>query len=101
MHKLSPIVANCFVMLGVGTALYPLQNLMRDEISKNKFKMLEIMHHFTSGMKSLYSQCCYEGIDSVRQNCGGAGYSAWSMLPEHFSIYSPVPTYEGDNTVMA
>jgi hypothetical protein len=23
------------------------------------------------------------------------------MLPEHYSVYSPVPTYEGDNTVMA
>lgn len=43
----------------------------------------------------------YEGIELVRVNCGGAGYSAWSYLPELWSQYSPVPVYEGDNTVMA
>lgn len=43
----------------------------------------------------------YDGIELVRVNCGGAGYSAWSYLPQLFSDYSPVPVYEGDNTVMA
>lgn len=43
----------------------------------------------------------YESIDLIRTNCGGAGYSAWSGLTQQFSDYSPVPTYEGDNTVMA
>lgn len=43
----------------------------------------------------------YEAIDLVRTNCGGSGYSAHSLLPQIFSDYSPVPTYEGDNTVMA
>lgn len=60
-----------------------------------------MMHHFTSGLKSLYSNMTYEGIDFVRVNCGGAGYSVWSGLPEHYFWYSPVPVYEGDNTVMA
>jgi len=44
---------------------------------------------------------CYDGIDLIRQNCGGAGFSAWSGLPQHYFDYAPVPTYEGDNTVMA
>ena len=43
----------------------------------------------------------YESIDLIRANCGGAGFSAWSTLPQQLSDYSPVPTYEGDNTVMA
>lgn len=63
--------------------------------------MLDFMHHFTSGLKSLYSAMTYEGIDIVRMNCGGAGYSVWSFIPEVFDHQSPVPTYEGDNTVMA
>lgn len=44
---------------------------------------------------------CYEGIDTVRQNCGGAGYNNQSGLPQLHSDYSPVPVYEGDNTVLA
>lgn len=44
---------------------------------------------------------CYLGIDSVRQNCGGAGFLNSSGLPQIFGDYSPVPVYEGDNTVMA
>ena len=43
----------------------------------------------------------YEGIDLIRANCGGAGYSVWSLMPEQYFYYSPVPVYEGDNTVMA
>jgi len=59
------------------------------------------MHHFTSGLKSLYSRMTYDGIDMIRQNCGGAGYSVWSYLPELMNDYSPQPTFEGDNTVLA
>ena len=61
---------------------------MYEELTKGKFKTLDILHHYTSGLKSIYSQSCYDGLDQIRLSCGGAGYS-------------PVPTYEGDNTVMA
>ena len=74
---------------------------MNEEIKFGKFKTLNMMHHFTSGLKSLYSRMTYDGIDLIRANCGGAGYSVWSFLPQFFSEYSPVPVYEGDNTVMA
>lgn len=40
-------------------------------------------------------------MDICRQACGGAGYSAHSLLPSNFLEYSPVVTYEGDTTVMA
>ena len=42
----------------------------------------------------------YDGIDSVRQACGGAGYLEWSGLPHMQLTYSPLTTLEGDNTVM-
>jgi len=85
----------------VGTKLNDLVVIMDEEVKRGKFKMLDMMHHFTSGLKSLYSQMTYDGTDLIRANCGGAGYSVWSLLPEHYSYYSPVPVYEGDNTVMA
>ena len=36
----------------------------------------------------------------IRQSVGGAGYSAWSMLPRVIEDCSPYVTFEGDNTVM-
>jgi acyl-CoA oxidase len=62
---------------------------------------MDEMHHLTSGMKSVYTQACMDGILLVRQSCGGAGYTAWSSLPYIIDDFSPVVTYEGDNTVMA
>lgn len=101
MLKMAPLVAQSILMSVVGVKLYDLKLIMNDEVKRNKFKMLDMMHHFTSGLKSLYSQATYDGTDLIRQNCGGAGYSVWSMLPENYFYYSPVPVYEGDNTVMA
>jgi acyl-CoA oxidase len=59
------------------------------------------MHHFTSGMKACYTQVTYDGLLAIRQSLGGAGYSAWSGLPRLIDDYSPMVTFEGDNTVMA
>lgn len=55
---------------------------MNDELKEGKFKTLDLLHHFTSGLKSLYSTMTYDGIETVRVNCGAAGYSVWSLLPE-------------------
>lgn len=101
MFKFSPILADTFVMSVVATELCDLMNKIQEEISRGKFKTLDLMHHFTSGLKSLYSGMTYENIETIRVNCGGAGYSVWSFLPQLFMNYSPVPIYEGDNTVMA
>lgn len=59
------------------------------------------MHHYTSGMKSVYTQTCMDGLMVSRQSVGGAGYSAWSGLPYAIDDFSPCVTFEGDNTVMA
>lgn len=48
----------------------------------------------------LFSDWAHFGIDCVRQNCGGAGYSAHSGLPQLFYDNSPCPVFEGDNTVL-
>ena len=59
------------------------------------------MHHFTSGMKSVFTQECWDSLILIRQSLGGAGYSAWSGIPHLIENYSPSTTFEGDNTVMA
>mgnify|MGYP002631518528 CR=1 FL=1 len=74
---------------------------LMEEIKKSKFELLDIIHHFTSGMKSVYSSDCYDGLLLIRQSLGGAGYSAWSGIPGLIEDFSPQVTFEGDNTVMA
>jgi acyl-CoA oxidase len=70
-------------------------------LKSNNYELLDMMHHLTAGLKSVYANMAYEGIDACRMSCGGAGYSSHSFLPDAFFGYSPVPTYEGDTTVMA
>jgi len=60
-----------------------------------------VSHHLSAGFKSLFTQITYEGIDVLRQSCGGAGFSAWSGLPHLVQLYAPNTTFEGDNTLMA
>ena len=74
---------------------------MLEEISKDEFGLLDIMHHFSSGFKSVQTQDTVDGCLVIRQSLGGAGYSSWSGIDRIISEYSPTPTFEGDNTVMA
>jgi acyl-CoA oxidase len=64
------------------------------------FSKLDVMHHLLSGYKSIFSERTLDSVEMCRKNCGGAGYSALSGLPNLYINFSPVPTYEGDNTVM-
>lgn len=101
MFKLGPLVANAFVMQIVGKELMAMQNIMKQQLKQGVFEMMDVMHHLTSGLKSIYSTMTYDGIDQSRQACGGAGYSVYSGFPQIMSEYSPVPTFEGENSVMA
>jgi acyl-CoA oxidase len=74
---------------------------MLEEIKVQNFKSLDVLHHFCSGMKSVFSQEGFDNLLVIRQSLGGAGYSAWSGIPRLIEDYSPNVTFEGDNTVMA
>ena len=68
---------------------------------EGNFEILDQLHHLTSGMKSLYTQTCHDGLYVIRQSVGGAGYTAWSGLPDIIDSFSPTVTFEGDNTVLS
>jgi len=59
------------------------------------------MHHISSGFKSIFTQITMDAIGKIRLSIGGAGFSGWSGLPYLIEDFSAVPTFEGDNTVMA
>lgn len=51
------------------------------DVDSGRFEGLDILHHISAGFKAFCTQITKEGIESVRQNCGGAGFNAWSGLP--------------------
>lgn len=62
--------------------------------------MLGSMHTILSGLKSLYCHTGYEGIKTIRECCGAAGFSAFSALPSVLDGISAFVTLEGDSVVM-
>jgi acyl-CoA oxidase len=71
------------------------------DIKKQNFKNLDVLHHYASGMKAVYSDEIYYSLHKIRDSLGGAGFSAWSGIPKLIEEFSPTITFEGDNTVMA
>lgn len=78
-----------------------MDKLKEDVEQKNDFKMLDICHHYASGMKTVCTEATQAQQYLIRQSLGGAGYSAWSGLPNMIDDYSPNVTWEGDSTVMS
>lgn len=72
-----------------------------EDCKVGKFELLDLLHHYTSGFKSVFTEQCFNGLLVIRQSLGGAGFTAWSGLPQAILDCSPATTYEGDNTVMA
>lgn len=74
--------------------------LMIEDIKQNNFKRMDILHHLLAGFKAYISEELIAGVENCRRSAGGAGYASFSGFTEISNIVSPIPTYEGDNTVM-
>ncbi len=70
------------------------------EVKNGSFKLLDVLHHFSSGMKALVTDFCYVGLDELRQACGGAGFLLSSGIADWWAEAAPFPTYEGVNVIM-
>ena len=76
-------------------------NKLIENIKEDNYEDLELMHHLSSGMKSIITEMTMKALSTIRLSLGGAGYTAWSGIPYMIEDFSAVPTFEGDNTVMA
>jgi len=99
--KLIPLLATSFGFAFSHRYVHSQYKQLLEDITVNKFDLLDELHHFTSGMKSVFTQTTNDGLIQIRQSIGGAGFTAWSGLPYIIDEYSPCVTFEGDNTVMA
>ena len=100
MFKFAPLVAYTMVMTAAARYMCEQHSLLVKELKESQFGRLDVMHHLSAGFKATFSRVAYDGIDTCRQACGGAGFSAHSGLPALQCDYAPNTTYEGDNTVM-
>jgi acyl-CoA oxidase len=100
MFKFAPLLAYSYAMNFAAQDLYRNHAALCKELAQDEFERLDYCHHLSAGYKAVFSRIAYDGIDSCRQACGGAGFSAHSGLPSLQVDYAPNTTYEGDNTVM-
>lgn len=64
--KLFPLLAQSYAMaLSHKYVLDKYQRLMED-VKKGEFGLLDELHHFTSGMKSVFTQSSFDGLLQIR-----------------------------------
>lgn len=56
MHILGPCCANAFIIYMSAREVEALLTLSNAEVEKGNFKLLDICHHFTSGMKAFATE---------------------------------------------
>mmetsp|Transcript_2379 Transcript_2379/g.2329 ORF Transcript_2379/g.2329 Transcript_2379/m.2329 type:complete len:82 (-) Transcript_2379:274-519(-) len=81
MHRLAPLLAYTFGFVASSKMLISIVLEQKERAAKNDFSLLDLAHHLSAGFKSLYTYLTYEGLNTIRQSCGGAGFSAFSGLP--------------------
>lgn len=100
MFKYAPLLAYSYAMNFSALALVDIHTQLRKDVMAGNYGLLDLCHHLSSGYKASYTKITYDGVDTIRQSCGGAGFSAWSGLPAIQTDYAPNTTFEGDNTVL-
>jgi acyl-CoA oxidase len=74
---------------------------MMTGISNNDYSLMDTCHHLLAGFKSGFTDQLIFDTETCRKSCGGAGFSSFSGFTEVNEYSTPMPTYEGDNTVMS
>ena len=70
------------------------------DIKKNDYSLMDILHHLTSGAKAHVTQFSLENMYVIIRAIGGGGYSIWTVSGIFADDGNPCVTFEGDNTVM-
>ena len=59
--KLFPLLANVFAIMVGSQHMNLMYKQMMADIKQDKFDILELLHHYTSGMKSVFTQQAFDG----------------------------------------
>ena len=101
MAIVGPKVCLGLVISLTGRLIQNLNEKAKRQIEESKnFRLLDALHHFTSGIKAFATEQMYKGLDELRQACGGAGFLMSSGIAQQWTDASPFPTFEGVNVLM-
>jgi len=101
LHLIGQQTANSFILNNLSGFLNNLMKESNELVKDDNFKLLDILHHLSSGIKAISIEMVYKGVDELRQSCGGAGFLMSSGICEGWCDYSPLSTLEGVNVLMA
>lgn len=66
MFKLAPLLSYAYVFTFASKAVIDMHKKLLEDIKKDKFNKLEVLHHLTSGFKACFTQISYDGLDALR-----------------------------------
>ena len=98
--KLIPLIADTYAMIFGSMRIKELDKINVENCQKEDFTLMPDLHAILSGCKAVYTWTTLFGGEKVRQACGGHGYSHYSGIPGILQEFSPMATYEGENTVL-
>ncbi|KAF5897773.1 peroxisomal acyl-coenzyme A oxidase 1 isoform X2, partial [Clarias magur] len=99
-HKLFPLLATAYAFTFVGQYMKNTYNRITGDINQGDFSQLPELHALAAGLKAFTTWTTNAGVEVCRMACGGHGYSRSSGLPDIYVTFTPMCTYEGENTVM-
>ena len=94
------LIARGLTMTQVGNYVNFAYEEMIKEVKQGVFTNMDVLHHLLSGFKALFTAQGMLDVEEARRMTGGAGYQSSSGFTTLFAQISPMPTYEGENTVM-
>lgn len=98
---LTPILAFSFASLFTRDNVYHLfREMMEATVKKNDFKLMKEIHCILSCLKAHYTDKTLDYLKTIRECCGGLGFSQYSGIPNLIEIGAPNVTLEGENSVM-
>lgn len=98
--KLTPLIADTYAMLFGSMRIQELDRQNVANCQREDFSLMADLHAILSGCKAVYTWTTLFGGEKIRQACGGHGYSQYSGIPSILQEFSPMATYEGENTVL-
>jgi len=99
-HIFGPLIAQGISQSFVGGWVSDQFNSMMQEIKTGNYASMDAMHHILAGLKAQFTADLMVQLDKARTACGGAGFASNTGFTELYQNASPMPTYEGENTVM-
>lgn len=74
MNKIIPLVAFGYAMSQCSQSVEEIIDENQLRMQKEDYSMLNAIHCLISGFKSLFTSTTLEGLEQLRNACGGHGY---------------------------